>query len=114
MPTAIKWETMDVLVFPYYGEKKVKLEVGTKRVAPVSAKPPPPAPPYAYSSDRVVGKGPEKGKWEGSKGKGPKGKGGKGEPNGGQTLTKVEEENHEDDASHYSPSTEREKKDGDQ
>ena len=42
---------------------KVKLEEDTTRVAPVSAKPPPPAaPPSTYSRDRVAEKGAEKGK----------------------------------------------------
>ena len=51
------------LEISYHGEKKVKLDVDTPRLGPVSAKPPPPeAPPSKYSSDRVVGKGSENGK----------------------------------------------------
>ena len=62
MPTWLKWETLENLKFDYHGEKKAKLEVDTARVAPVSAKPPP-KPPSAFSSDKVVvGKGAEKGK----------------------------------------------------
>ena len=54
---------MGNLKFAYHGEKKVKLEVDTTRVAPVRAKPPP-KPPSAFSIDKVVGKGAEKGRKE--------------------------------------------------
>ena len=61
MPLDIKWGTLGILKFPYRGEKKVKLEGDTAKVAPVSAKPPPPAaPPSTYSRDRDAGKGGKK------------------------------------------------------
>ena len=42
------------LAISYRGEKKVKLEGDTAKVAPLSANPPPTAaPPAAYSRDRV-------------------------------------------------------------
>ena len=59
-PTWLKWETLGNLKSAYHGEKKAELEVGTARVAPMSAKPPP-KPQYAFSSDKVVGKGAEAG-----------------------------------------------------
>ena len=40
----------------YHGEEKANLEVDTARVAPVSAKPPPPKPPSTLSSDKVAEK----------------------------------------------------------
>ena len=52
----IKWGALEILGFSYRREKKVKIEVDTARVAPVSAKPPTPDPPPTYSSDRAVGK----------------------------------------------------------
>ena len=41
-PTALKWETLGNLKFAYHGEKKVKTEVDTTGVAPVSARTAPP------------------------------------------------------------------------
>ena len=53
---------MGILKFAYRGETKVKLAVDTTRVAPVSAKPPPPAPPSKYSRVMAAEQGAEKGK----------------------------------------------------
>ena len=61
MTTWLKWGTLANLKFAYRGEKKVKLEVVTARVAPSSANPPP-KPPSTFSSDNVEAKGAEKGK----------------------------------------------------
>ena len=109
--------------FAYHGEKKAKLEEDVSRGAPATSKPPPPKPPSTLSSDKPSDKGAGKGKWKtgrssdskeserkgkDSKGKDDsKGKGGEWDSKGWKTLAKVEEEDCDDAASHYSSKTAR-------
>ena len=103
-PLDIKWGTLEILKFAYRGEKKVKLEGDTTKVAPAGAKPPPPE----RRHPRTVGIGLRKRSGAG-KGKYPTGKSrkGKGASEGGKTLTKVGEMNRSAE-SHYSSMTARE------
>ena len=50
-------ENIGNMQFSYHGEKKIKIEEDTTRVAPLSPKPPPPKPPSTYSSDKPAEKG---------------------------------------------------------
>ena len=72
---SIKAGNFGELEISYHGAKKVKLAVDTAKVAPVSAKSPPPAPPSTYSSDRLVGKGSGKGEGKDPNGQDSKRKG---------------------------------------
>ena len=100
--------------------EKVKIEVDTARVAPVSSKSPPPKPPSTYSSDKPVGGGAdqekenrmmsrlkrERRKGMDSKGKDdPEGKESKGDSRGWKALAKKKKEDRDATSCRYSSKT---------